>query len=161
MSDYIIYLLFLFVFTIIYGLLCFAITNQQQNNYGLVIGQNLIKWCINKKTPYIIKEELLRLLIEIEKEDEAELEKAVKKLKESKEAIMIVMRYKDILKIKKRNISLAQQGPILKCLKESEGFMKTVGFSRFNIYLKISLHKFLSKYPLLKRSTLASNYFKS
>ena len=57
--------------------------------------------------PYIIKEELLRLLIEIEKEDEAELEKAVKKLKESKEAIMIVMRYKDILKIKKRNISLA------------------------------------------------------
>ena len=45
--------------------------------------------------------------MEIEKEDEAELEKAVKKLKESKEAIMIVMRYKDILKIKKRNISLA------------------------------------------------------
>ena len=34
MSDYIIYLLFLFVFTIIYGLLCFAITNQQQKNYG-------------------------------------------------------------------------------------------------------------------------------
>lgn len=57
--------------------------------------------------PYIIKEELLRLLIEIEKEDEAELEKAVKKLKESKEAIMIVMRYKDILKIKKRNTPLA------------------------------------------------------
>ena len=36
-----------------------------------------------------------------------------------------------------------------------------VGLNRSNIYFKISLYKFLCKFPLLKNSTLTSSYFKS
>ena len=39
--------------------------------------------------------------------------------------------------------------------------MENMGLSRSHIYFKIRLHKFLSKYPLLKSCTLPQNYFKT
>ena len=48
-----------------------------------------------------------------------------------------------------------------KKFKQSDEIFRRVGLSWSNIYFKIRLHKILVKFPLLKKSTLTSNYFKS
>ena len=45
--------------------------------------------------------------------------------------------------------------------KDTEHFFVNVGHSRSTVYFKILLYKFLKKYPLLKKSTLKSCYFKN
>lgn len=53
------------------------------------------------------------------------------------------------------------QGQLLKIFSEEEDFIDMVGLSHSPIYLKICLYDdFLSKYTLLKQSTLAPSYFK-
>ena len=46
-------------------------------------------------------------------------------------------------------------------LKEEDDFFNCVGLSRFNIYFKVRLQKFLCKFSVLKNSTLTPSYFKS
>ena len=59
-----------------------------------------------------------------------------------------------------RNI-VGKQGELLKRFKEGDKFFDCVGLSQSNISLKIRLHKFIFKFPVLKNSTLTPSYFKS
>ena len=88
---------------------------------------------------------------------------AVKNAKEPKDGISLVKMYKDHLERASRKIIniVAKQGELLKLFKDSDEFFNCVGLSWSNIYFKISLYKFLSKFPLFKNSTLASSYFKN
>ena len=56
---------------------------------------------------------------------------------------------------------VGKQGELLKRFKDSDEFFDGLGLSRSIIYFKISLHKFLCKFPVLKNSTLTSSCFKS
>ena len=56
---------------------------------------------------------------------------------------------------------MGKQGELLKKFKEDDEFFGHVGLSGSNIYFNIGLHKFLCKIPILKKSALMSNYFKS
>ena len=95
-----------------------------------------------------------------DEEDYSELDEEVKKTKESKEATSIITK-KELLKGENRKIVniLGKQGDLLKKFKESEEFFSGVGLSQSNIYFKIRLHKFLYKFPKLKKSTLTCSYF--
>ena len=96
-----------------------------------------------------------------DEEDYSELDEEVKKTKESKEATSIIKKYEELLKGENRKIvNIAEkQGDLLKKFKESEEFFSGVGLSQSNIYFKIRLHKFLYKFPKLKKSTLTCSYF--
>ena len=69
-----------------------------------------------KKTQNAIKKELPGSLIEFEDEDELELKELVKNLKESKKAIMLIKRYKNILKAQNKKIInlVGKQGELLR-----------------------------------------------
>ena len=69
-----------------------------------------------KKTQNAIKKELPGLLIEFEDEDEQELKELVKNLKESKKAITLIKRYKNILKAQNKKIInlVGKQGELLR-----------------------------------------------
>ena len=75
---------------------------------------------------------------------------------------VIIPRYEDIIKIQnKKTIGyIAKQREILKKFEDTQDFLDD-GQSKSTIYFKISLYKFLKKYPLLKTSTLQSSYFKN
>ena len=77
--------------------------------------------------------------------------------------MVIIRRYEDIIKTQNKKAIgyIAKQGEILKNFKDTQNFFDNVGQSKSTIYFKISLYKFLKKYPLLKRSTLQSIYFKN
>ena len=113
----------------------------------------------------MVREELLHSLTEIEDGDEPELDEAVKTMKDPKErSIALIELFEDILKTQnKRIINLVgRQVQLFKRFKEPDGFMDTVGLSCSYVCFKIWLHKFLSKYPLLKfLSTRPSNCFRA
>ena len=69
-----------------------------------------------KKTQNAIKKELPGSLIEFEDEDELELKELVKNLKESKKAITLIKRYKNILKAQNKKIInlVGKQGELLR-----------------------------------------------
>ena len=77
--------------------------------------------------------------------------------------MVIIRRYEDIIKTQNKKAIgyIAKQGEILKKFKDTQNFFDNVGQSKSTIYFKISLYKFLKKYPLLKTSTLQSIYFKN
>ena len=77
--------------------------------------------------------------------------------------MVIIRRYEDIIKTQNKKAIgyIAKQGEILKNFKDTQNFFDNVGQSKSTIYFKISLYKFLKKYPLLKTSTLQSIYFKN
>ena len=115
-----------------------------------------------KKTPEIIKKELLASILEVfEEEDYLQTREEVKNAKDLKDGISLVKKYEDLLKEANRKIIniVGKQGQLLKRFKDSDEFFDVVGLSRSNIYFKISLHKFLCKFPVLKNSTLTSSYF--
>lgn len=110
---------FVVVFIVIYGFSCFAITNKKLKNddfdYRLEVYQaNQQKQ--KKKTQKAIKKELPGSLIEFEDEDELELKELVKNLKESKKAITLIKRYKNILKAQNKKIInlVGKQGELLR-----------------------------------------------
>ena len=85
----------------------------------LIIGQKCIKQISKnkkKKTQKAIKKELPGSLIEFEDEDELELKELVKNLKESKKAITLIKRYKNILKAQNKKIInlVGKQGELLR-----------------------------------------------
>ena len=75
----------------------------------------------------------------------------------------MVKKYEDLLKGANRKVIniVGKQGELLKKFKDSDKFFDRVGLSQSNIYFKIGLYKFLRKFPILKKSTLTSSYFKS
>ena len=91
------------------------------------------------------------------------MNKEVKNAKKPKDGIFSLKRYEQLLKEANRKINyrVGKQGTLLKRFKEEDEFFDYVGLSRSNIYFKIRLYKFLSKFPVLKNSTLTSSYFKS
>ena len=111
-----------------------------------------------KKTPKIIKKELLTSILDAsnEEEDYLRMSKAVKNAKELKESICLTKKYEKLLKgANKQNYQhCRKQGELLKRLKEEDELCDCVGLSRSNIYFKIRFYKFLCKFPVLKKSTL-------
>ena len=91
------------------------------------------------------------------KKDSNEEEDYLKNAKEVKDGISLVKKYENLLKsANKRIINIVRkQGEILK-----KNFWLRWS-SRSNIYFKIRLHKFLCKFPVLKKSILTPSYFKS
>ena len=110
------------------------------------------------KTPEIIKEESFASITELSdgEEDYWELNKEVRNAKEPKDVIYLVKKYEDLLKGANRKIIniVGKQGKLLKRFRDAEECFDHVGLSRSNICFKISLYKFLCKFPLLKNSTL-------
>ena len=115
-----------------------------------------------KKTPEMIKRELLASILELSdgEENYSELSKEVKKAKEPKDGIALLKKYEDHLKGANKKIIniVGKQGKLLKKFRDDEEFFDRVGLSRSNIY---SLYKFIRKFPLSKNSTLTSSYFKN
>ena len=54
-----------------------------------------------------------------------------------------------------------KQGELPKTVKEGEEFFNHVDLTKLNIYFKIRLYKFLTKFPALENSSLSLSYFKS
>ena len=96
-----------------------------------------------------------------DEENYLEVNEEVKDAKEPKEAISIIKKYEELLKGENRKIIniVEKQGELLKKMKESDGFFSRVCLSRSNIYFKIRSHKFLCKFPILKKSTFTSSNF--
>ena len=110
-----------------------------------------------------IKKELLNSLNEIEDEVERRLDEMVGQIKNPEEAAGEIKLYENMLTTKNVKIIniVAKQGQLLQQFKELEEFSESVRLSRSTIYFKISLFKFLLKYPLLKTSCLSSRYFEN
>ena len=109
-----------------------------------------------KKTNESIKQELLNSLKENDDVEEQGLNETVNNVSNSQDAIFIVRSYVEIIKTQNKKaigLYIGKQGELLKKFKDTENFFDNVGQSRSTIYFKISLYKFLKKYPLLKTST--------
>ena len=98
-----------------------------------------------------------------EEEDYLEMNEETANAKEPKEGIHLVEKYEDLLKGANRKILniVGKQGELLKRFKDSDNFFSCVGQSRSNIYFKTCLYKYSCKFPISKKSTLTSSYFKS
>ena len=112
-----------------------------------------------KKTPEMLKKELL----EVFEEEDLNMNEEIKKTKEVKDGISLVKKYEDLLKGANRKIIniVWKQGELLKRFKDYDKFFNSVGLSRSSIYFKTSLYKFLCKFPVLKNLTLTSSCFES
>ena len=111
----------------------------------------------------MIKKELQESILEVSEEENTNLNQEVKNPKSLNEGILLVKKYENLLKgANKKIINIpGKQDELLKRFKEKDELFDCVGLSRSNIYFKMPLFKFLWKFPLLKNSTLTSNYFKS
>ena len=104
-----------------------------------------------------IKQDVLNLLKENDDVEGQGLTETANNVNNSQEAIVIIPCYEEIIrkKPKKAIVDIGKQGELFK------KFTDNVGQSKSMIYFKISLYKFLKKYPLLETSTLQSSYFKN
>ena len=123
----------------------------------------VLKRIVKKKTNESIKRELLNSLQENDNVKEQGLNERANNVNNSQEAILVIHRYEDIIKTQneKRMSYIGKQGQLLQKIKDTENFFYNVGQSKSMIYFKISLYKFLKKYPLLKKSTLQSSCSKN
>ena len=108
----------------------------------------------------MIKEELLDSLTKTEDGNELTVEKSVRNTKEPEEAIEIIKRCQKIQNKKIINI-IGKQGQLLRPVKELNRFLDNVSLIRLKIYLNIRLYKFYARYPVFRKLTLTSNYFKT
>ena len=76
----------------------------------------------------------------------------VKNAKEPKDGIALVKKYQHLLKGGNKKIIniVGKQGELLNRSKHDDEFFDCVGLNQSNIYFKISLYKFLCKFPVLK-----------
>ena len=105
----------------------------------------------------MIKKELFASIVLSDGEgDYLEFNEEVKIAKEPKDGIALVKKYENLLKGENGKIIniVGKQSKLLKGFRGKDEFFDRVGLSRSNIYFKISLYKFLRKFPLLKNSTL-------
>ena len=111
-----------------------------------------------KKSPEMIKEELLPSLLENIDENELGIN-TVMRANQPNEAIRIIKKYKLLLKGENKKMvgMVGKQGDnYLKYFKESNEFFSHAGLDRRNIYFKTRLCKFLTKFIVLKNSSLSS-----
>ena len=101
-----------------------------------------------KKTNKSIKRVLLNSLKENDDVKEQGLNETVKNAKNSQEAIVIILCYKEIIKTQNKKAIgyIGKQGKLFKKFKHTKNFFDKVGQSRSTIYFKISLHQFVKKY---------------
>ena len=104
-----------------------------------------------------IKQDVLNLLKENDDVEGQGLTETANNVNNSQEAIVIIPCYEEIIrkKPKKAIVDIGKEGQLFK------KFTDNVGQSKSMMYFKISLYKFLEKYPLLETSTLQSSYFKN
>ena len=97
-----------------------------------------------KKITDDVKDELLRLLANSEKNAQLGLHDEVRNAKNPKEAKNLIKMCEEILKRQnKKIINIARrQGELLKMFKKSDDFLDRIGLSRPNIYFKKSPFKF-------------------
>ena len=108
-----------------------------------------------KKSPEMIKEELLPSLLENIDENELGIN-TVMRANQRNEAIRIIKKYKLLLKGENKKMvgMVGKQGDnYLKYFKESNEFFNHAGL---DIYFKTRLCKFLTKFIVLKNSSLSS-----
>ena len=91
------------------------------------------------------------------------LNKTTNNVSNSQEAILTTRHYEDIIKTQNKKAIgyIVKQRQLLKKFKDIEHSFDNVGQNKSIIYYKISLYKFLKKYPLIKKLTLQSSYFKN
>ena len=103
-----------------------------------------------------IKQDVLNLLKENDDVEGQGLTETANNVNNSQEAIVIIPCYEEIIRKnpKKAIVDIGKEGELFKKFTDNVGQSKS-------IYFKISLYKFLEKYPLLETSTLQSSYFKN
>ena len=119
---------------------------------------------INKTKEEIFKK--VKDSIMIEERVNVDFEKTSNSIKIPDEAVHVVKNMEKITRSKKSNILwLAyQQGQILEKFKGNEHFMdmiKKFGISKSTILFKISIVKFVNKYPKMKKSSLSLHFLKN
>ena len=93
------------------------------------------------------------------------MKKNIKQYKSPDEAVDVVNNVEKIIRSKKSNMSwLAyQQRQIFEKFKANENFIdmiKKLGISKSIILFKISIVKFVNKYPRMKKSSLSLHFLK-
>ena len=117
-----------------------------------------------KKRPETIKKELLKSMLEVyEEENYLQICEEAKNAKDLNECVFLVKKYEELLKSSNKKIIniVAKQGELLERFKDSDEIFDSVDQSRSNIYFKITLYKFLCKFPALRNLTLTPCYFKN
>ena len=99
----------------------------------------------------------------VESED---LNKEAEEIAEPEKAVMIIKRYEDIIKAKKKGIIsiIYYQGKVFKRFKEKEKFATLVSELRIHkntIIFKINVFKLCKKYSKLLRSSIGLRFFKN
>ena len=109
-----------------------------------------------KKTNKNIKQEFLNSWQENDDVEEQGLKGTANNANNSQKATLIINHQENIIKTQNQKTIeyIGKQGQLLKKVKDTEHCFDNVVQSRSTVYFKISLNKFLKKYPLLKKSTL-------
>ena len=99
----------------------------------------------------------------VESED---LNKEAEEIREPEEAVKVIKRYEDIIKMKEKGIiSVAYyQGKVFKRFKEKEKFVKLVselGIHKTTIIFKVNVVKLCKKYPKLPKSSIGAGFLKN
>ena len=94
------------------------------------------------------------------------LNKEAEEVQDPGKAVIIIERYEDIIKTKRKGIiNVAyHQGQVFKRFKEKEKFAKLVselGIHKTTIIFKINVFKLCKKYPKLLKSSIGLGFFKN
>ena len=129
-------------------LLCLVNLQKSFNTFFYLQWRGSVRKTNRKKTPEMIKKDLLDSILEASEEQNANLNEEVKNVKCLKGGISLVQKYENLLKCANKKIIniVGKQGELLKRFKEQHEFFNTVVLSRTNIYFKMRLFKFLKKF---------------
>ena len=124
----------------------------------------------NKKAKRLSKEEIKKKLLDSMNIGETvefdNLNKEAEEVQDPGKAVIIIERYEDIIKTKRKGIiNVAyHQGQVFKRFKEKEKFAKLVselGIHKTTIIFKINVFKLCKKYPKLLKSSIGLGFFKN
>ena len=123
----------------------------------------------NKKAKRLSKEEIKKKLLDSMNIGETvefdNLNKEAEEVQDPGKAVIIIERYEDIIKTKRKGIiNVAyHQGQVFKRFKEKEKFAKLVselGIHKTTIICKTDVFKLCKKYPKLLTSSIGLGFFK-
>ena len=97
------------------------------------------------------------------KKEEPGLQERVHDRTDIADVIRVTKRYYQIIKTQKKNSCKLcwDKGPVIKNIQRQRNFFQTLNQSKSTINFKANLHEFFKKYPVLKKSSLFSNYFEN
>lgn len=145
-----------FVFTIIYGFLCFAMLSELKNQKRFLSQvRNIPKLTTQKKTVEIVKEELFDSILETENQDDVDLDEVVRNTNNPQEVVILIKRYESIPKRKNmRIINVAgNQRLLLKTFQDERWIFGYGGIE--------PIAEVLQEYIILQDSNLELSYFKT